>query len=545
MLQFKGNSLRAQQHQQDRRAETARRSPISTLANMDEPDTGRVVLEPVQEPSLYAETNRGACLRIRQRLGIAWTRADEGQVNPMDSILRKHPAAASFALPAAGGGASETALDENPRKHWRWALAGLIPLIAIGVALLPTFIGRHSAAAVVLPYPHDLAQVTFAVAGDVIPHEAVKQSAAAAGDGELGWAAQFSDVADVFEGTDFGFVNMETPVAPANSHGTKAFLFDAPVALPQALKASGIKIVSFANNHVMDQGWAGFTETRVHLKETGLLFAGTSDNAATAWQPVFTEANGIKVGWLGMTRWLNGNRNPDKDDQPHVNFYPYPGEANGAPGADEATVLNAVKAARAQCDLLVISVHWGIEYATAPRPEDVDLAHKMLDAGASVVVGGHPHVLQPIETYQTKDGRDTVIFYSMGNFLSNQSRAYVEGLNPDSNGEPRDEMIGLFSAVKRDYGPAGVRPCGKITTATRLRRAAKPNRSSSPCSSIAKFLRSRRGSTRSTSSPARSPQPRPSPPAAQAASPFPPPAPPQRQPEVTRSRPIRKRNSSN
>ena len=227
--------------------------------------------------------------------------------------------------------------------------------------------------------------------------------------------------------------------------------------LPEALKASGIKIVSFANNHVMDQGWAGFTESRQHLTEAGLLFAGTSDNAATAWQPVITEANGIKVGWLGMTRWLNGNRNPDKDDQPHVNFYPYPGEANGAPGADEATVLAAVKAARAQCDLLVVSVHWGIEYATAPRLEDVDLAHKMMEAGATVIVGGHPHALQPIETYQTQDGRDTVIFYSMGNFLSNQSRSYVDGLNPDSNGEPRDEMIGLFSAVKRDYGPAGVR----------------------------------------------------------------------------------------
>ena len=102
-------------------------------------------------------------------------------------------------------------------------------------------------------------------------------------------------------------------------------------------------------------------------------------------------------------------------------------------------------------------MHWGIEYATAPRPEDVDLAHKMLEAGATVIVGGHPHVLQPIETYETQDGRDTVIFYSMGNFLSNQSRSYVDGLNPDSNGEPRDEMIGLFSAVKRDYGPAGVR----------------------------------------------------------------------------------------
>ncbi|MGA7860070.1 MAG: CapA family protein, partial [Terracidiphilus sp.] len=90
-------------------------------------------------------------------------------------------------------------------------------------------------------------------------------------------------------------------------------------------------------------------------------------------------------------------------------------------------------------------------------PEDVDVAHKMLDAGASVIVGHHPHVLQPVETYRTADGRNTVIFYSLGNFLSNQSRSYVDGLMPDKDGDPRDEMIGLFSAVRQDYGPAGIR----------------------------------------------------------------------------------------
>ena len=345
----------------------------------------------------------------------------------------------------------ETAL----RKHWRM-LAALLVLSALGVALIKER-KVFNGAAVVVPYPHELARVSFAAAGDVIPHEAVRQAAAAAGEGEQGWAALFSNVADVFEGANFGFVNMETPVAPEHSHGTKPFLFDAPVALPEALKASGIKIVSFANNHVMDQGWAGFAETLQHLKDAGLQFAGDSDNTATAWQPVITEANGIKVGWLGMTRWLNGNRNPEDPNQPHVNFFPYPGEANGAPGADEATVLAAVKAARAQCDMLVVSIHWGIEYATAPRPEDVDLAHKVMEAGATVIVGAHPHVLQPIETYKTQDGRNTIIFYSLGNFLSNQSRTYVDGLNPDSNGDPRDELIALFSAVRNDYGPAGIR----------------------------------------------------------------------------------------
>ena len=379
----------------------------------------------------------------------------------MDSVWRSRQfgvrtASNSGSLPGPFARRRESAtLRAALARHWR-ALVAALALACIGAALIAARYGRQNATTA-FPYPHDLAQVSFSVAGDVIPHGPVREAAAAAGEGEQGWTALFSDVADVFHGSDFGFVNLETPVAPEHSHGSKAFMFDAPVALPKALKASGISIVSFANNHVMDQGWAGFAESRERLKEAGLLFAGTSDNVATAWQPVITEANGIKVGWLGMTRWLNGNRNPEKDDQPHVNFFPYPGESGGAPGADEAQVLAAVKAARAQCDLLVISVHWGIEYATAPRPEDVDLAHKMLEAGATVIVGAHPHVLQPIETYRTQDGRDAVIFYSLGNFLSNQSRTYVDGLNPDSNGDPRDEMIGLFSAMRKDYGPAGIR----------------------------------------------------------------------------------------
>lgn len=338
------------------------------------------------------------------------------------------------------------------------ALAVLILLaIVAGTAYFTGFPGHQRRAVAPTPYPHELARVSFAVAGDVIPHEPVRASAEAAGGGVEGWSALLDDVDDLFKDADFGFVNLETPVAPDHSKGSKPFMFDAPISLPEALKADGIKIVSFANNHVMDQGWPGFAETRDHLKEIGLQFVGSADTASQTWQPLIVEANGIKVGWLGMTRWLNGNRNPDKDDQPHVNFFPYPGESGGAPGADEGQVLAAVKAAKAQCDMLVISVHWGTEYAPAPRPEDVELAHKMLDAGASVIVGHHPHVLEPIETYTTADGRMAVVFYSLGNFLSNQSRNYVDGLMPDKDGDPRDSMIGLFSAVKNDYGPAGVR----------------------------------------------------------------------------------------
>ena len=314
-------------------------------------------------------------------------------------------------------------------------------------------------------YPQEMSRVTFAISGDVIPHEPVVHSADAieaslgtqpAPTDHAGWDALFAEVADPFRQADFGFVNLETPVAPKHSVGSKPFQFDAPVPLLEALKFSGIKVVSFANNHVMDQGYAGFDETLEHLREQGLLFVGSGDSAVDAWKPLILEKNGIKIGWLGMTRWLNGRRNPEKDSDPHVAFFPYPGESGGAPGMDEPGVLDAVRAARAQCDLLLVSIHWGIEYSPAPRPEDVDIAHKMLEAGASAVIGHHPHVLQPIETYLTQDNRKAVIFFSLGNFLSNQSATYVQGLMPDKEGEPRDEIVAKFAVVKKDYGPAGI-----------------------------------------------------------------------------------------
>jgi poly-gamma-glutamate synthesis protein (capsule biosynthesis protein) len=344
----------------------------------------------------------------------------------------------------------------NLKNRWQLLASGIVLCFSLtaGVACVS---GSHAAQQPVAPYPHTLSQVNFAVAGDVIPHEAVKDAAKAARPGAEGWAALFSQVADVFERADFGFVNMETPVAPAHTHGTKPFMFDALPELITGLKLSGIKIVSFANNHVFDQGQPGFAETREHLREQGMLFAGSGDTSATAWQPVIVEKNGIKIGILGMTRWLNGNRNPENAAEPHVNFFPYPDDnSSNAPGMDEAGVLEAVKQARAKCDFLVVSIHWGVEYAPAPKPVDVEMAHKMLDAGATVIVGHHPHVLQPVESYRTADGRDALIFFSLGNFLSNQSREYREGM-AEKEGDPRDELIGEFSAVRKDYGPAGVK----------------------------------------------------------------------------------------
>ncbi len=321
-------------------------------------------------------------------------------------------------------------------------------------------------------YPKELARVTFTVAGDVIPHKPVKDAAAAsraplpAGlDGKIppgsanhdGWDSLFAGVGDVFRGGDFGFVNLETPVAPSSRRGTKPLQFNAPPGLADALLAAGVNVVSFANNHVMDQGPEGFAETQRLLAEKKLRFAGAGASRDAAWAPLIVEKDGIKVGLVAMTRWLNGYRNPAKQDQPHVAFIPYDDDPTGAPGESEEFALQKIAAAKARCDLLLVSVHWGVEYATAPRDEDVAFAHALLEAGADLILGAHPHVLQPVETYAAKDERTGFIFYSLGNFISNQARNYTHGMTPEKTGEMRDSLVGRFSVVKRDFGAAGTR----------------------------------------------------------------------------------------
>jgi poly-gamma-glutamate synthesis protein (capsule biosynthesis protein) len=119
--------------------------------------------------------------------------------------------------------------------------------------------------------------------------------------------------------------------------------------------------------------------------------------------------------------------------------------------------VEAVRAAAAQADAVVVSLHWGVEYETQPRTDDVELAHALADAGALVVLGHHPHVLQPVELYRRADGRTAVIAYSLGNFVSNQSRRYVHGVTPEKVAQTRDGLLLRVALARRDYGRGVVR----------------------------------------------------------------------------------------
>ncbi len=296
------------------------------------------------------------------------------------------------------------------------------------------------------PPVRTVAKASLAAVGDVLMHGAVKDAAqdhrSPGDEGGFGWL--WSPIADLLAGADLTFANLETPVAPRSGQGSRSFVFNAPPALVSALKRAGVDLVSVANNHVFDQGRAGFEETLAHLGALGMAYVGGGEAGREAG-PRLVEVNGLRLAFLGYSYGFNqaGNDCPP---------------ATGARPCLRASVLDGdratadVRSAAAQADAVIVSVHWGVEYTGQPREAEVALARRLADAGALVVLGHHPHVLQPIELHATPDGRMALIAYSLGNFVSNQSRNYVHGVTPENVGATRDGVILKVEIARRDYG---------------------------------------------------------------------------------------------
>jgi hypothetical protein len=311
--------------------------------------------------------------------------------------------------------------------------------------------------AIVPPAPapepiHVAARVTIAAVGDVLMHGAVKQSAAAhaADAADAGYDWLFAPVADLLSGADLAFANLETPIAPTASKGSRAFVFNAPPVVVTALQHAGVRLVSVANNHAFDQGRAGFEETLHSLDAAGMAYVGAGPAPHPAG-PLRLERNGLSLAFLGYTYGLNqkGNDCPPQKAGAQACLQ--------AAEIDRDRMVEEVRAAAAGADAVVVSVHWGVEYEQQPRAAQVELAHRLADSGALVVLGHHPHVLQPVELYRRPDGRTAVIAYSLGNFVSNQSRLYVPGVSPDAVAATRDGALLRVALARRDYGRGVVR----------------------------------------------------------------------------------------
>jgi poly-gamma-glutamate synthesis protein (capsule biosynthesis protein) len=221
-----------------------------------------------------------------------------------------------------------------------------------------------------------------------------------------GLLAPWEGVADAFSQADLVFANLECTISDRGTAAQKSFTFRAPPAAADSVVAAGIDVVSLANNHAIDWGVPALIDTIAALDSRGVGHAGAGVDADEAHAPVIIERNGLRIAFLayveslaertgfGTRLWAAG---PDS-----------PGLAMARP----AQVVRDVGAARAQADVVIVSVHGGREYRRNPSPKQRLLAQAAFDAGASLFLGHHPHVLQG---FQRTD--DTLAAFSLGNFV--------------------------------------------------------------------------------------------------------------------------------
>ena len=185
----------------------------------------------------------------------------------------------------------------------------------------------------------------------------------------------------------------------------KQFTFQTDPKNVQILLDLGIDIVSLANNHSLDFGQDALQDTFVTLDEAGILYAGAGDSKERAEELQVIEVNGKKFGFLAATRVIPVAGWDVRNKQPGL-FTTY----------DDTRLVERIRESKEECDFLAVYVHWGIEREEYPEEYQNVIAKHCVEAGADVIIGAHPHVLQGIEFIEGKP-----IFYSLGNYIFNNS----------------------------------------------------------------------------------------------------------------------------
>lgn len=237
--------------------------------------------------------------------------------------------------------------------------------------------------------PHD-PTVTLMFGGDVTLADAFAERVGT----DYEWA--FGNLEE-YRQADLAMVNLENPLTEATRARPGQQTWKASPEFVKVLTAGGIDIVNLANNHTMDYEGSGLVETLKTLADSGIQAVGAGENITEARRPTIMEVKGQRIAYLGYY-----DSDFDIADQGVAGINPL----------KEAQVAEDIKAIRDQVDWVVVNYHWGIELSNYPANWQMDLARFTIDAGADVVVGHHPHVLQGAEVYK---GRP--IIYSLGNFI--------------------------------------------------------------------------------------------------------------------------------
>lgn len=259
--------------------------------------------------------------------------------------------------------------------------------------------------------PPQEAEIVFA--GDAMQHQIQLDNARRA-DGTYDYSETFAEIAPWVTEADYAVVNLETTLGERNFTGYPCFC--SPDSYAQALKDSGFDLFMTANNHTLDRRDKGLRRTVAVLDSMGVDHIGTytDKGARTERLPLIKDINGFKVAFLNYTYGTNGIKIQGDVVVDYI---------------DRALIRSDVQAARdAGAEIVVAMPHWGVEYVLKENATQRALVEYMLDLGVDAVVGGHPHVVQPMHIYQRTDSLDKrLVVYSMGNFVSGMRTTDTRG----------------------------------------------------------------------------------------------------------------------
>lgn len=252
--------------------------------------------------------------------------------------------------------------------------------------------------------------------GDAMQHQAQLDKAKELGGGKrYDYSDCFSLIAPEIHSADYAVCNLEVPLGGGPDYSGYP-CFSAPDSYAEALRDAGFNMMLTANNHCLDRRDKAARRTISALDRLGIDHIGTYSTPAQrdSLIPFVRDINGFKVGFLNYTYGTNGI--PPQD-------------------GIEVALIDKDKIAReisltkkAGAEITVVAMHWGIEYVLLENGVQRDLANFLIDQGVDLIIGGHPHVIQPMKIVRNeKEGKDVLVVYSLGNFISNMKTADTRG----------------------------------------------------------------------------------------------------------------------
>lgn len=312
------------------------------------------------------------------------------------------------------------------------------PLITNTVTPAPTAAPSPTLTPEPTPTP---ATAIILAAGDVVMHDAVIRSGKI-NDEDYNYNYIFDKIKPYIEQADYSIVSFEGACMETDRNYTGYPLFNAPPAIISAFSYAGFDMVNNGNNHCLDRGLKGLLESRSIIKQKNMQVIGTFGDASEPRYKI-QDVNGIKIGFLSYTYGCNmiENRLTEEERNTHLSLI------------DKEKIKREIETLAPLVDLVVVLMHWGIEYRIEPTKEQKELASLMFQCGADIIFGSHPHVVEASEIHEI-DGETKYVIYSMGNFLSNQ----IGGNNPNPrNNDFTQESVMVSIKVQKDLETEKVR----------------------------------------------------------------------------------------